>query len=125
MYMGSYGIGIGRAMAIDVEVNHDDVGIIWPKSIAPYQVHLIGLDGLGEDLYQELLSKNIDVLFDDREISAGTKFADADLIGIPIRLVISKRSQEKGGIEYKLRSEKESEIVKSEDLISKINTFYT
>ncbi len=124
MYMGSYGIGIGRAMAIDVEVHHDDVGIIWPKNITPYQVHLIGLDGMGEDLYQDLLLKNIDVLFDDREISAGEKFADADLIGIPIRLVISKRSQEKGGIEYKLRSEKDTEIIESKDLVSKIIKFY-
>lgn len=124
MYMGSYGIGIGRAMAIDVEIHHDDTGIIWPKNIAPYQVHLIGLDGLGKDLYQELLLKNIDVLFDDRDISAGAKFADADLIGIPIRLVISKRSQEKGGIEYKLRSEKESEIIEAKDLVSKIIKFY-
>lgn len=124
MYMGSYGIGLGRALAIDVEIHHDAAGIIWPKTITPYQVHLVGLDGLGEDLYQELLSKNIDVLFDDREISAGTKFTDADLIGIPIRLVVSNRSQDKGGIEYKLRSEKESEIIKSEDLISKITKFY-
>lgn len=124
IYMGSYGIGIGRAMAIDVEIHHDDTGIIWPKNIAPYQVHLIGLDGMGEDLYQELLSKDIDTLFDDREISAGEKFADADLIGIPLRLVISNRSQEKGGIEYKLRSQKDSEIVNTKDLFSKIIKFY-
>lgn len=118
--MGCYGIGPSRIMGAIVELFNDEKGIIWPKSITPYQVHLIGLDGLGEDLYQELLSKNIDVLFDDRDISAGVKFADADLIGIPIRLVISKRSQEKGGIEYKLRSEKESEIIKPEVLLSKI-----
>lgn len=125
LYMGSYGIGIGRAMAIDVEVHHDDSGITWPKDIAPYQVHLIGLDAMGEDLYLELLSKNIDVLFDDREsVSAGAKFADADLIGIPIRLLISKRSQEKGGIEFKLRSEKESEIINQKDLISKITNYF-
>ena len=118
--MGCYGIGPSRIMGAIVELFNDEKGIIWPKSITPYQVHLIGLDGLGEDLYQELISKNIDVLFDDRDISAGVKFADADLIGIPIRLVISKRSQEKGGIEYKLRSEKESEIIKPEVLLSKI-----
>jgi prolyl-tRNA synthetase len=122
--MGCYGMGPSRVMGTVVELCHDDAGITWPKNIAPYQVHLIGLDGLGEDLYQELLSKNIDVLFDDREVSAGTKFADADLIGIPLRLVISKRSQEKGGIEYKLRSQKESEIIKPEDLVSKIIKFY-
>jgi prolyl-tRNA synthetase len=122
--MGCYGMGPSRVMGTVVELCHDDAGITWPKNIAPYQVHLISLDGLGEDLYQELLSKNIDVLFDDREVSAGTKFADADLIGIPLRLIISKRSQEKGGIEYKLRSQKESEIIKPEDLLSKIIKFY-
>jgi len=126
MYMGSYGIGIGRALAIDVETHHDEKGIVWPKEIAPYQVHLIALDGLGEDLYQELLSQNIEVLFDDRSsVSAGAKFADADLIGIPIRLVISKRSQESGGIEFKLRSGKESKIVDSKNLVSEITSFYT
>ncbi|MBU1118192.1 proline--tRNA ligase [Patescibacteria group bacterium] len=126
MYMGSYGIGIGRALAIDVETHHDEKGIIWPKEIAPYQVHLIALDGLGEDLYQELLSQNIEVLFDDRSsVSAGAKFADADLIGIPIRLVISKRSQESGGIEFKLRSDKESKIIDSKNLVSEITSFYT
>jgi len=125
MYMGSYGIGIGRALAIDVEVHHDDSGIIWPKNITPYQIHLIGLDGMGGELYQELLSKNIDVLFDDRDtVSAGIKFADADLIGIPIRLVVSLRSQEKGGVEFKLRSQKDSEIIETKDLISKIIKFY-
>jgi len=122
--MGCYGMGPSRVMGTVVELCHDDTGIIWPKNIAPYQVHLIGLDGMGEDLYQELSSKNIEVLFDDREISAGAKFADADLIGIPIRLVISKRSQEKGGIEYKLRFEKESEIIEAKDLVSKIIKFY-
>lgn len=122
--MGCYGMGPSRVMGTVVELCHDDAGIIWPKNIAPYQVHLIGLDGMGEDLYQSLLSKNIEVLFDDREISAGAKFADADLIGIPIRLVISKRSQEKGGIEYKLRSEKDTEIIESKDLVSKIIKFY-
>ncbi|MFA6007606.1 MAG: aminoacyl--tRNA ligase-related protein [Candidatus Shapirobacteria bacterium] len=122
--MGCYGMGPSRVMGTVVELCHDEAGIIWPKNITPYQVHLIGLDGLGEDLYQELLSKNIDVLFDDREISAGTKFADADLIGIPVRLVVSKRSQDKGGVEYKLRSEKESKIIDSKNLISEITKFY-
>ncbi|KKQ31362.1 MAG: Prolyl-tRNA synthetase [Candidatus Shapirobacteria bacterium GW2011_GWE1_38_10] len=122
--MGCYGMGPSRVMGTVVELCHDDAGIIWPKNIAPYQVHLVGLDGLGEDLYQELLSKNIDVLFDDRDIGAGAKFADADLIGIPVRLVASKRSQEKGGIEFKLRSEKESEIIEAKDLVSKITSFY-
>lgn len=119
LYMGSYGIGIGRALATIIETHHDDKGIIWPESVAPYQIHLIGLDLFdenikkqAEDLYQKLLDKNIEVLFDDRDdVSAGAKFADADLIGIPTRLVISKRSLENGGIESKKRTEAKSEII--------------
>lgn len=119
LYMGSYGIGIGRAISTIIETHHDDKGIIWPESVAPYQIHLIGLDLFdenikkqAEDLYQKLLDKNIEVLFDDRDdVSAGAKFADADLIGIPTRLVISKRSLENGGIESKKRSEAKSEII--------------
>jgi prolyl-tRNA synthetase len=119
LYMGSYGIGIGRAIATIVEKHHDDKGILWPESIAPYQIHLIGLDlsdsnikKQAGNLYQKLLDKNIEVLFDDRvDISPGTKFADADLIGIPTRLVISKRSLENGGVESKKRHEDKSEII--------------
>ena len=119
IYMGSYGIGVGRALATIIETHHDDKGIIWPESVAPYQIHLIGLDLFdenikkqAEDLYQKLLDKNIEVLFDDRDdVSAGAKFADADLIGIPTRLVISKRSLENGGVESKKRSEAKSEII--------------
>ncbi len=100
LYMGSYGIGIGRAMASIIETHHDDKGIIWPSEIAPYQIHLVGLDLFdetiktqAEKLYQDLQNANYEVLFDDRiETTAGAKFADADLIGCPIRLVISKRS---------------------------------
>lgn len=128
IYMGSYGIGIGRAMGIVTEINNDDKGIIWPENIAPYQVHLVGLDLFNEEIkkqaeeiYKKLTEKNIEVLFDDREdIMAGAKFADADLIGIPIRLVVSKRSIEKGGVEFKYRNKSESEIVSTEQIISKI-----
>lgn len=128
LYMGSYGIGIGRAMATIIETHHDDKGIIWPKSIAPYQVHLIGLDLFddkikeqAEKIYKQLIDKNIEVLFDDRvDTTAGTKFADADLIGNPIRLVISKRSLEKGGVEFKNRNEDSSEIISVDSLIDKI-----
>ncbi len=125
IYMGSYGIGIGRALASVVETHHDDKGIIWPKSIAPYQVHLIGIDLFDEsirkqvaDLYQNLLDSNIDVLFDDRlDVMPGAKFADADLIGIPIRLVLSKRSLSNGGVEIKNRSEKESKVIPFESVL--------
>lgn len=126
--MGCYGFGPSRTMGTIAEIFNDDKGIIWPKSIAPYQVHLIGLDlfedeikNQAEKIYQDLLDKNIEVLFDDRaEITAGAKFADADLIGIPIRLVISKRSLEKGGIEFKNRNEDTSEIISLDKLVSKL-----
>lgn len=129
IYMGSYGIGIGRALASIVETHNDQKGIIWPKSIAPYQVHMVGLDLFDEDikkqttdLYQKLLDSNIDVLFDDRpDVMPGAKFADADLIGIPYRLVLSKRSLSQGGVEVKNRAEKESKIISSESVIEYVN----
>jgi prolyl-tRNA synthetase len=119
LYIGSYGIGIGRAIATIIEKHHDDKGIVWPESVAPYQIHLVGLDlsdtnikKQAENLYQKLLDKNIEVLFDDRsDVSPGVKFADADLIGIPTRLVVSKRSLENGGVESKKRNEDKSEII--------------
>lgn len=129
IYMGSYGIGIGRAMATVIETHHDNKGIIWPSSIAPYQVHLIGLDLFDEsinsqveNLYKELIQKGVDVLFDDRQdVNAGAKFADADLLGIPVRLVISKRSLDAGGIEFKYRNQAESKII---SLTEALNTSY-
>ena len=126
--MGCYGFGPSRVMGTIVEVFNDNKGIIWPKSIAPYQVHLVGLDLFdekiktqAEKIYQDLIDKNIEVLFDDRiEVTAGAKFADADLIGNPIRLVISKRSIENGGIEFKKRNEEKSEIIPLDKIFSKI-----
>ncbi len=116
--MGSYGIGISRLMAIVVEQSHDEKGIIWPFSIAPYHVALLGLDmdtdetsGAAEQFYADLLAANVEVLFDDRAESAGVKFNDADLLGLPIRAVVSKRSLKNGGVELKLRSQKESRVV--------------
>jgi prolyl-tRNA synthetase len=125
--MGSYGIGIGRAISTIIEKHHDDKGIIWPESVAPYQIHLVGLDLFdedikkqAEDLYQKLLDKNIEVLFDDRiDVTAGAKFADADLIGIPTRLVISKRSIAAGGVEFKKRSEANSQVLSLQDVLNK------
>ena len=112
---GAYGIGISRLMATVIEVSHDDNGIIWPESIAPYHVHLIQLDKdpMAEELYNELTSKGIEVLFDDREDkSAGEKFADADLIGCPTRFVVSTRTQ--GKVEVKNRWEKDSRVITKE-----------
>jgi len=126
--MGCYGFGPSRVMGTIVEIFNDSKGIIWPKSITPYQIHLIGLDLFDENiktqaekLYQDLLNKKIEVLFDDRvDVTAGAKFADADLIGNPIRLVISKRSLENGGIEFKKRNEEKSEIISLDKIFSRI-----
>lgn len=125
-YMGCYGIGIPRTLASIAEIHHDDKGIIWPESVAPFQVHLVGLDltdkevkQKAEHLYKILGSHEIEVLYDDRQdISPGEKFADADLIGIPYRVVISKKTGEK--LEVKKRSEKETEFLSLEELTAKL-----
>ena len=124
MLMGCYGIGIGRIMATLVEQSHDEKGIIWPFSIAPYHVALLGLDldkpepgTAAEQLYAELTAAGVEVLYDDRAESAGVKFNDADLVGLPIRAVVSRRSLKNGGIELKLRSQKESRIVAMSDAV--------
>ncbi len=126
MLMGCYGIGTTRLVGTLVEVFHDERGIIWPKNVAPYHVHLVGLELKDEnvskkaaDVYNTLLKRGIEVLFDDRvNISAGEKFADADLIGIPARIVISKKTEEK--IEYKLRSEKEARLLSLDGILNQI-----
>ena len=122
--MGCYGIGLGRLMGAIVEVLSDDNGIIWPESIAPFAVHLLIL---GDDpevfkeankVYESLVKNNIEVLFDDRkEISAGEKFADSDLLGIPFRAVVSSRSLKEGGIEIKKRTEEKGKIITLEELL--------
>jgi prolyl-tRNA synthetase len=106
--MGSYGIGVGRLLACIAEEHNDERGLIWPITIAPYQIHLVALKG-GEEaansLYIALESNGFEVLYDDRDESPGVKFNDADLIGIPIRLTVSKRSLKQGGVELKFRQE--------------------
>jgi prolyl-tRNA synthetase len=117
--MGSYGIGVGRLMAAIVEQHHDAQGIIWPESVAPFDVHLVSLaknrdDETGqqaEAIYQTLLAAGVEVLYDDRKESPGVKFADADLIGIPWRVTVSSRSLQNGGVEIKRRSDPKAEIV--------------
>jgi len=127
--MGCYGIGTTRLMGTIVEAKHDDGGIAWPMSVAPYQVHLITL-GSGDDaeaqadkLYEELEAAGVEVLYDDRDERAGVKFNDADLIGIPLRLVISKRSIENGGVEWKVRADKDSESVSLDEVANKVKDF--
>ena len=122
--MGSYGIGLGRLMGTVVEVLADDKGIIWPETIAPFQVHLLLL---GEDetvkkeaekIYDTLIKNGIEVLFDDRgETSPGEKFADSDLLGLPYRVVISQRSMKDDGVELKKRNEEKGKILSVDELI--------
>ena len=123
IFMGGYGIGVTRLMGTVVEVLSDDKGIIWPESIAPFAVHLLAL-GDGEILqeaskiYESLQKSGVEVLFDDRaEVSAGEKFADADLLGMPYRAVVSARSIKEGGIELKKRTEEKGEIISLEELL--------
>lgn len=122
--MGCYGIGLGRLLGTVVEVLSDDKGIIWPESIAPFQIHLLAL---GEDeevlkeankIYESLVKVGVEVLFDDRlDLSAGEKFSDADLLGIPFRAVISLRSLKENGIELKKRTEEKGKIVTFDELL--------
>jgi prolyl-tRNA synthetase len=112
--MGSYGIGSGRLLQSSVEEHNDDYGIIWPITIAPYHVHLITLRGgeeIAEKLYSDMLEAGLEVLFDDREDTPGVKFNDADLIGIPIRVTVSKRTVDDQAVEVKLRAEKDKKSV--------------
>lgn len=117
--MGCYGVGVSRTMGVIVEKFHDEKGIIWPKEVAPFNVHLVGLNGKGEDLYNKLKEKNIDVLFDDRDVPAGQKFNDADLIGVPVRLVISDKTGDK--IEYKERTSDKSTLLDFDEMLEELN----
>ncbi len=118
MWMGAYGIGIGRAIATVVEMYNDENGILWPACIAPFQVHIVSIGDSDEvneksaKIYEALTKAGVEVLWDDREdVSAGIKFADADLIGNPIRLVISERTLKEGKVEVKMRSEDETVLL--------------
>ncbi|TET55601.1 MAG: proline--tRNA ligase [Dehalococcoidia bacterium] len=125
--MGSYGIGLGRLLAAIVERGHDDKGIIWPLSIAPYQVHLCPLHldksavlSTAEKTYEQLQKEGIEVLFDDRDDSPGVKFNDADLLGIPLRLTLSPRTLQSQSAEAKWRTEKEAQLLPLDDLAVRV-----
>lgn len=127
--MGSYGIGLGRLMGTVVEVLSDDRGMVWPESIAPFSCHLLLLGDdeevkkEAENIYESLIQGGVDVLFDDRAgLSAGEKFADADLLGVPWRAVVSMRSIKEGGIELKKRTEEKGEVISLKELIKKISS---
>ncbi len=113
--MGCYGIGLGRLMGAAVEVHNDENGIIWPKEISPFDVHLIQLGNVAksaEKIYSDLGKEGIRVLYDDREKSAGEKFVEADLIGIPVRLVVSEKTEKEKSVELKKRGEKTVKLIK-------------
>lgn len=125
--MGCYGIGPSRLVGTIVEVHHDDRGIIWPKEVAPFRVHLLKLGQLDEKseqeakkVYEALLKAGVEVLFDDREVGAGEKFTDADLIGCPYRVVVSEKTLSKGKLEVKERREEKFELVSLDELIEMV-----
>jgi len=125
--MGCYGIGVTRMAAAWIEQNHDDKGIIWSPAIAPFDVHLIGLNledpavsARAEQIYQQLQQAGLTVLFDDRPARAGEKFSDADLIGIPARLTMSKRTLEQDKVELKLRRQPKAELLSLDEAQSRI-----
>ncbi len=125
--MGSYGIGVGRALACIAEEHHDDNGLIWPVTVAPYEVQLVVLTGKGgnesmeiaDQLYDDLRTAGIEVLYDDRDERPGVKFNDADLLGLPLRITVSSRSLENGGTEFKMRREADKTIVPVEEAVSR------
>jgi prolyl-tRNA synthetase len=128
--MGCYGIGVGRLLAAAIEQNHDDNGIVFPAPIAPYQVHLVGLNlsdesvaKEAESLYELLESQGVEVLFDDRpDQTAGVKLNDADLLGLPIRLIVSPRNLRHGAVEMKVRGQDEADMVAMADIGDRVRS---
>ena len=128
--MGCYGIGVGRLLAAVIEENHDERGIIFPASIAPYQIHLVGLNlssenvsSIANQIYKSLWSENIETLFDDRtDAAAGVKLNDADLLGIPIRVIVSPRNLDNEVVEIKYRQDSESHLIPIDSLVPHVKT---
>ena len=127
--MGCYGIGVGRNLACVIEENSDENGICMPISIAPFKVHITPIryedekvKKIADSIYKDLIENNIETLIDDRECTPGVKFADADLMGMPIRIVVSPRSLEKDLVEIKLRKTGEVIMCELNQIISKINS---
>ncbi|MDD3480632.1 MAG: His/Gly/Thr/Pro-type tRNA ligase C-terminal domain-containing protein [Patescibacteria group bacterium] len=120
--MGCYGIGLGRVLATIVEVSHDDRGIIWPESVAPYDVHLVDINGTKKEtkeIHKKLTEAGLEVLWDDREESAGVKLSDADLLGIPERIVVSSKTIKAGKIELKKRDSDKEELLSLADYLKR------
>jgi prolyl-tRNA synthetase len=123
VYMGCYGIGTSRLMGVLVEKFADDKGLVWPKQVAPFAVQLISLPGgetQAEKIYTELTKQRIEVLWDDRTESAGIKFSDSDLLGIPVRLVVSKKTGDQ--VEWKLRQDNKAELISLDEVITRLKS---
>lgn len=128
--MGSYGIGVGRLVAAIIEASHDENGIIWPKAVAPFHVGLINLktgdektDALSASLYQGLEKAGVEVLYDDRDERAGAKFADMDLIGLPLQVIVGPKGAANGEVELKVRKTGERHTMSAESALSWIHTW--
>jgi prolyl-tRNA synthetase len=129
--MGSYGIGIERIIACHIEQNHDENGIIWGKSIAPFMVHLVSVNmdvrevvEATEKLYNEFLTSEIEILYDDRQgVSPGFKFKDADLLGIPLQIIVGERNLKQGNIELKFRRSGERKVISTADVLDEARVF--
>jgi prolyl-tRNA synthetase len=127
MVMGCYGIGVNRIVAAAVENHHDEAGILWPPELAPYQVEIVSLDHkkmqiveTAHDLHDRLAKAGIDVLWDDRDAAPGVKFADADLIGIPVRVTVGKKTLEAGTVDVRTRKNKDQKSVTIEQVVETV-----
>jgi prolyl-tRNA synthetase len=127
VWMGSYGIGLGRTMAAIVEQSHDEKGIIWPENIAPFKYIILIMSSKDEtqnkvanDLYDRMMAAGIDVMLDDRDERPGVKFNDAELIGIPYRITVGKKANE-GIVEFKGRTDEKAQEISIEELLNKVN----
>ncbi len=127
-WFASYGIGPARVMATIVEIYHDERGVVWPREVTPFDVHLVSLEGgegTAEKLYEIMEKSGLEVLFDDRDDPAGVKLIDADLIGVPVRVVVSKKSLKAGGVEVSRRSGGTAPVVPVAKLAAKIKEIYS
>ena len=125
--MGCYGIGVGRLAAAICEAHHDDYGPIWPMAVAPWQVHLCAMraddpevKSFADNLYNELQKKGIEVIYDDRQVSAGVMFSDADLIGVPVRAIVSPRNLKNASVEITTRDKSIKTSVSTETVVDEI-----
>lgn len=121
--MGCYGIGTTRLVGVLVERFHDERGILWPRAVAPFSVHLLALRGAereADELYRGLRERGVEVLYDDRDVSPGVKFADSDLLGLPVRLVVSPKTVEQRSVELKRRAEANAQLVLADEIFGRL-----